>query len=107
MWIEDKGCGLYGPTRIGWAEVKYRGKRIDYNGRTFKSVRGYKYNYCDIESGDRYWITGCRKDGRNALYATDVVIDEGALKEYWLNIRKLPESAGVKAFRARGKYNKN
>ena len=60
--------------------------------------------FYDIESDEHYWITGCRKDGGNALYNTDVEIDEDALEEYWLNIRKKPEKLKVKSFRARGKY---
>ena len=108
MWIEYKGDGLAGPARIGWATVKDRGKRIDYAGRTFrtKSGSGFKANFYEVESGDDYWISGCRKDGRNALYSTDVQIDPDALEEYWVSIRKLPENIRLTKFRARGKYNK-
>ncbi len=109
MWIEDKTAGLAGPARIGWAEIKNKGKRVDYDGRIFRSLNGdgYKDNYYEVESEDRYWISGCRKDGRDALYATDVEIDEDALEEYWINIRKLPQNLKVNKFRASGKYRKS
>ena len=106
MWIEYKGEGIVGPARIGWVEVKDRGKRIDYQGRSFRTLSGdgFKANYYDIETGEHYWISGCRKDGCNALYNTDVEIDDDALEEYWLNIRKQPENLKIKEFRERGKY---
>ena len=106
MWIEYKGDGLAGPARIGWATVKDRGKRIDYDGRSFRTLNGhgFKANFYETETRDEYWISGCRKDGRNALYNTDVEIDHDALEEYWINIRKLPDQIQLKKFRARGKY---
>jgi hypothetical protein len=106
MWIEYKGDGLAGPARIGWATVKDRGKRIDYDGRSFRTLNGngFKANYYETETMDEYWISGCRKDGRDALYNTDVEIDQDALEEYWINIRKLPDQIKLKKFRARGKH---
>jgi hypothetical protein len=106
MWIERKADGLVGPARIGWAKVRDRGKRIDYRNQSFRSLRGagFKANFYDIETREEYWITGCRKDGGNALYNTDVEIDQDALEEYWLIIRKKPENIKVSKFRACGKY---
>jgi len=106
MWIEYKGDGLVGPARIGWAIVKDRGKRVDYDGRSFRSKRGsgFKANFYEIGTGEDYWISGCRKDGGNALYSTDVEIDQDALEEYWVKIRQMPEKVNIKKFRARGKY---
>jgi len=106
MWIEYKGDGLVGPARIGWATVKDRGKRIDYDGRSFRALRGegFKANFYETESREHYWISGCRKDGRSALYNTDVEIDQDALEECWVNVRRMPEKINTKKFRARGKY---
>ncbi len=106
MWVEHKGEELAGPARIGWVKVRDRGRRIDYQGHSFRTLNGhgFKANFYETETGEHYWISGCRKDGRNALYNTDVEIDRDALAEYWLNIRKTPENLKVKKFRARGKY---
>ena len=105
MWVESKAAGLVGPARIGWVEVKDRGKRIDYAGKTFRSQRGmgFKSNFYEVASHAEYWISGCRKDGRDALYGTEAEVDEDALDEYWLKIRNLPENKGVRRFRAPGK----
>lgn len=106
MWIEYKGKDIVGPARIGWVTVTDRGKRVDYRGRSFRTLAGagFKANFYETETGERYWISGCRKDGRDALYNTDVEVDDDALQEYWLNIRKKPENLKVKKFRAQGKY---
>ena len=106
MWIEHKLEGLAGPARIGWVEVKEKGKRLEYQKQVFRSLRGqgYKTNYFDMETSEENWISGCRKDGPDALYNTDVKIDDDALEEYWINIRRMPENIGKRKFRALGKY---
>src|SRR6476661_5302426 len=94
MWIEFKGDnnGLSGPARIGWVKVYEKGKRLEYGKQRFRTLRGagFKSNYYDIDTGEYYWISGCRKDGRDALYNTEVEVDEDALEEYWTTIRNIP-----------------
>jgi hypothetical protein len=106
MWIEDKNGGLAGPARIGWVEVKNRGKKLVYRDQVFLSLRGkgFKTNFCDRDTKREYWISGCHKDGRDALYGTTAEVDEDALEEYWVNIRGMPEKIGVRKFRPRSKY---
>ena len=92
MYIEDKSEGLIGPARIGRVTFSKSGKSLTYRGRTFQTLKGagFKENYFDIESGARYWISGPRKDGRDALYAwktSTVEIDEDVAEEYWRVIR--------------------
>ncbi len=106
MWIEYKGDEIVGPARIGWVTVRDRGKRIDYNDQSFRTLRGsgFKSNYYDTETHEQYWISGCHKDGRDVLYSTVAEIDEDALDEYWLNIRNLPENRDVRVISVSGKY---
>ncbi len=105
VWIEYKGNDIVGPARIGWVKVSDRGKRLDYGDQAFRTLNGggFKSNYYDIETNEQYWISGCRKDGRDALYNTTVEIDEDALEEYWLKIRKKPEDKAVRRMTAMGK----
>lgn len=95
MYIEDKGLGLTGPARIGRVTFSRTGDTIYYAGKAFQSLKGqgFKANYFDVETGNHYWISGPKKDGSDALYATNVrtPIDEDVLEEYWLEIRKKPE----------------
>ena len=106
MWIEEKSGGLNGPARIGWVDVKNGGKKIVYRDQTFLSLRGrgFKSNFYDVSTQGEYWISGCRRDGRDALYGTTVEIDEDALEEYWVRIRNCPEKVGVRKLRVQGKY---
>jgi hypothetical protein len=68
---------------------------VYYGGRRFETLRGrgFKANYVDVESGDDYWISGCRRDGTDRLYGerTPVEIDEDVRVEYWTEIRHKPE----------------
>jgi hypothetical protein len=73
------------------------GATLYYKGQQFRSLKGsgFKANYYDVESGDEYWISGPRKDGADALYATNALpeIDEDVRQEYWEQIRGRPEKA--------------
>lgn len=95
MYIECKGDGLTGPARIGRVRFSKTGKTIYYRGRTFQSLKGdgFKANYYDVETGEEYWISGPRKDGRDRLYGErqPVEIDTNVRDEYWVTIRNRPD----------------
>ncbi len=95
MYIEYKGDGLVGPARIGRVTYSKTGSTLSYREKSFQSLKGsgFKSNYFDVETHEKYWISGPRKDGADALYATNVPteIDEDVREEYWTKIRKRPE----------------
>lgn len=65
-----------------------------YAGKEFlKTKSGFKHNCIEIESGEEYWISACKKDGSDRLYGAKkpVYIDEDVREEYWTTIRNLPE----------------
>lgn len=94
MYIESKAGGLTGPARIGRVRFSKTGATLYYAGQSFQSLKGsgFKSNYFDEATGDRYWISGPRKDGRDALYATHIAptVDADVNDEYWTQIRGLP-----------------
>ena len=108
MYIEYKGDGIEGPARIGRVTFSKTGKTLYYRGRKFASLdgRGFKANYFDEETGEHYWISGCKKDGTDALYSTTVEIDEDVREEYWTKIRNRPELKQTAILNAPGKYSK-
>ncbi len=90
MYVESKAGGLIGPARIGRVFFNKSGGTLTYRGRSFRSLKGsgFKANYDDLETGDEYWISGPRRDGRDALHATHVrpEIDEDVREEYFRDI---------------------
>ena len=108
MYIECKGDGIVGPARIGRVTFSKTGRTLYYGGRRFASLagQGFKANYVDEETGEHYWISGCKKDGTDALYSTSVEIDEDVREEYWTGIRNKPELKQIASIKMAGKYSK-
>lgn len=91
MYIECKTDGITGPARIGRVSFSKTGKTLYYAGKTFVRLnpRGFKANYHDIETGDLYWISGCKQDGNDGLYGgSSAEIDADVREEYWTTIRR-------------------
>lgn len=98
MFIESKSGenDLGGVSaRIGLVTFSKSGKSVHYLGKTFETLsgRGFKANYQDVESGDHYWISGCKKNGEDTLYGErmPIFIDKDVREEYWTQIRNLPD----------------
>jgi hypothetical protein len=107
MYIEYKGDSLAVPGRIGRVQFSKTGKTIYYNGRKLQSLKGgYKANYYDVETGEEFWVSGCKQEGDDTLYPGIIEIDEDVREEYWREIRKLPENAHLISIRTKGKYSK-
>jgi hypothetical protein len=94
MYIESKSEGLSGRARIGRVSFSKTGATLRYCGLEFQSLKGagFKSNYFEVASGDRYWISGPRKDGQDRLYpgGAPVEIDEDVREEYWSVVRGNP-----------------
>jgi|SRR5205085_3064599 len=108
MWIERKPDGIVGPARIGRVSFSKSGRSIRYGDKIFESLKriGFKANYIDARTGEEYWISGCHKDGKDALYSTTVEIDENVRHEYWIKIRNKPELSHVSSMKVAGKYSR-
>ena len=97
MYIERKAGNLTGPARIGGVTYSKSLATIYYRGRQFRSLKGagFKANYYDVATGEQYWISGPRKDGCDALYATNICteIDDDVRDEYLAQIRNRPSKS--------------
>jgi hypothetical protein len=92
MYIESKSGTLNGPARIGRVTFSKTGRSLTYRGRTFRHLKGFKANYFDVESGEEFWISGPRQDGKDRLYPEStrpIEIDDDVADEYWRDIRGL------------------
>lgn len=103
-----QGGRHYRPRKNRRVTFSKSGQSLYYQGRRFKTLKGsgFKANYYEIETGEEYWISGCKKDGTDALYSTTVEIDEDVREEYWTVIRNKPDLRGTKSLRMVGKYSK-
>lgn len=93
MYIERKDELNSDDARIGRCQFSKSGATIYYGGKEFRSIKGgYKANYYEVESGENYWVSGCRKDGADRLYTSNkpIFIDEDVREEYWTQIRNRP-----------------
>jgi hypothetical protein len=94
MYIERKAGETTGDGRIGRVKFSKTLRTMYYDGKEFLKVKdGFKHNCIELESGEEYWISGCRLDGNDTLYGGNkpIPIDEDAKDEYWDVIRKKPE----------------
>jgi hypothetical protein len=106
MYIERKAGDITGPGRIGRVTFSKSGKSVYYGGRAFQTLagRGFKANYFDVETGEEYWISGCKRNGGDRLYGGTVDIDEDVAEEYWATIREKSQRKGDKVIRESAKY---
>lgn len=105
MYIELKSDGLRGEGRIGRVTASKTGKTLYYKNRTLMPARGMplKANYFDQDSQEDFWVSRPKKDGNDSIFPSQINIDEDVREEYWLVIRKKPESVGETQFRSIGK----
>ena len=106
MYVEPKEDVASLEAWIGKVEISKTGKTLRYDGLELQSLKGvgYKANYFDIETGERFWVSGCRKDGNDGLYNIKIHVDENIRKEYWTDIRGMPERSNQASFTSRGKH---
>ena len=100
MYIERKAGELIGNACIGRVTFSKTHKSIYYKNQEFRSLRGrgFKANYYDSDTGEEYWLSGCKKNGNDRLYGErlPIKIDDDVREEYWLKIRNLPENINIK-----------
>jgi len=100
MYIESKADGLTGPARIGRVTFSKTGRTVYYRGLELRSLRGagFKSNYYDVATGDKYWVSGPKRDGTDRLYGEriPVEIDDDVREEYWTAGRGKPSAAGAR-----------
>ena|SRR5262252_1357120 len=84
---EYKGDGLVGPARIGRVTYSKTGSTLCYGDEALQSLKGsgFTANSFDVETHEHYWVSGPRKDGQDALYASHLAteIDENVREEHW------------------------
>jgi hypothetical protein len=107
-YIELKTDGVRGVGRIGIVDSSKSGKTLYYNTKVLAPLKGWaaKANYYDEETGEEYWVSSPRKDGRDSLFPAIIEIDENAREEYWLRLRSLPQNITQSSYSSPGRSKK-
>jgi hypothetical protein len=58
------------------------GKTIYFNGMALKRDPGVDSNHYDLATGDRYWVSGVKKQGTNRHWGGPIQIEESLLPWY-------------------------
>lgn len=86
-YIELKsGFSDNGPALIAEVEFSKSGQTIYFNQMALKKLKtpGIGTNHFDIETGDEYWISGFKKNGRDRHWAGGgkILIEEDIIDDY-------------------------
>ncbi|MFN3650547.1 MAG: 1-deoxy-D-xylulose-5-phosphate synthase [Armatimonadota bacterium] len=103
MYVEYKGHEIVGPGCITRIQYSKSGSSIYFRGKRLQTLSGtgvHKSNYIDVETGEEYWVSGPRRDGKDRLYGGVVEIDDDVREEYWTEIRRQPDKKHLKQYRA-------
>jgi hypothetical protein len=92
IYVELKtGYNDNGPAWIGYGVFNRTGKTIYFNGQVFGTGQGIAGNHFHIDTGNEYWISGVKKNGKDRLYGNAIVsIDKDAVEDY-LKMRGINE----------------
>ena len=85
MYIELKsGYSDDGPAWIGYVKTSKSSKTMYFNDHAFQKCTGNYSNYVDVENGDKYWISGLKKNESNRHWAGHgkIMIDKRAVNEH-------------------------
>ena len=85
LYVELKSdYGDSGPAWIGRVRTSKTGRRLYYRDLTLQRKHGIAGNHVDVETGDEYWVSGVKKNGRDRHWAGSgpVEIDADVFHEY-------------------------
>lgn len=75
-----------GPAWIGWVRTSKSGQTVYFHGRALQRSggQGIAGNHFDVETGEEYWVSGVKKDGRDRHGAGSgkVLVERSAVEAY-------------------------
>lgn len=94
-YIELKsGHSDNGPAWIAYVKQSKTGRTLYFNGRGLMKLKGQRRgesggNYIDMETGESFWISGVKKNGKDRHWAGSgkVLIEAAAVAEYLETIK--------------------
>lgn len=72
-----------GPAWISRVDFSRSGRTVYFHGRVLRRARSFDANHIDAASGDRYWVSGPRRDRSDRRYTNlPVHVDDEVAHEY-------------------------
>jgi hypothetical protein len=73
-----------GPAWIGQVQLSRSGRTVYFNGKALKRGGGGSGNHFDLETGEEYWISGIKKNGKDRHWAGSgkITIEAAAVDPY-------------------------
>jgi hypothetical protein len=78
-----------GPAWIGYVTSSKTGRTLYFNGRGLMKLKGQRRgdsggNYVDMETGESFWVSGVKKNGKDRHWAGSgkVLIEAAAVSDY-------------------------
>ncbi|MCC6493978.1 MAG: hypothetical protein IT424_13270 [Pirellulales bacterium] len=92
VYVELKsGYSDNGPAWIGWGRFTRTGRSLYFHDKMLQACKGggIAGNFFDVETGEEYWVSGPKKDGRDRHRhgGGPVQIDDDAAGADWSEIR--------------------
>jgi hypothetical protein len=97
-YIELKsGHSDNGPAWIGYVKPSKTGRTLYFNGRGLMKRKGQRRggsggNYVDMQTGESFWVSGVKKNGKDRHWAgsSKVLVEAAALSEHLKVMRSKP-----------------
>ena len=81
QYVENKNTG---EAWIGFCQFSKSGRSVYFNNKVFKRANVITGNHFDIVTGEEYWISGIKKNGKDRHFTEPgkINIDSTAIAEY-------------------------
>ena len=96
-YVELKsGYSDNGPAWIGYVKQSKTGRTLYFNGRGLMKLKGQRRgesggNYIDMETGESFWVSGVKKNGRDRHWTGSgkVLVEAAAVAEHLETIKAI------------------
>jgi hypothetical protein len=91
-----------GPAWIGYVTPSKSGRTLYFNGRALMKLKGQRRsdeggNYCDMETGESFWVSGVKKNGQDRHWAGfgKVMVEARRFLNIWGSSALVPSTKHV------------
>ena len=72
-----------GPAWISRVQLSKSGRTVYFHGRTLRHFRSFDANHYDVETKEKFWVSGPHRDGQDRRYSSlPIEIDADVAEVY-------------------------